>query len=90
MPFYKIALLLYKVFNSTVPGIDWVELNLNIISTSRQTPFDIHKSMNFKIEHYIQVNKFSSLSKQIHLDLLNLNFPSFKRKKKNQFLPYEI
>jgi hypothetical protein len=34
MSLFKIAILLYKVFNSTVSGIDWVELNLNIISTS--------------------------------------------------------
>jgi hypothetical protein len=87
---HKITIvLLYRVFNGTVPGIDWVELNLNIISTRRQATFDIHKSMNFRIGNNIQVNKFSCVSKQIPLDLLNLNFPAFKRKMKDQFLSFE-
>jgi hypothetical protein len=66
-----------------------VELNLNIISTSWQTTFDTHRPMNFKIGCNIQVNKFSYISKQIPLDLLNLNFPTFKRRMKDQYLPFE-
>jgi hypothetical protein len=50
---YKISLLLFKIFNGTSFDSNWVDLNLQIISTSRESKFDIHRSANFKIGNNI-------------------------------------
>ena len=89
MAFYKISLLLYKVFNGKVSGKDWIDFNNQIISTGRQTYFDIHRSSTFKIGSNILSNKFSCINRKIHLDYLNLSFPTYKYRMKNIFLPYE-
>jgi hypothetical protein len=83
---YKTALLLYRVFNFTIPGTDWFDLNLNIISTSRQATFDINRSNHFKIGMNTMCNKLCCIRKKIHLDLLNLPLPSYKRRVKSIFL----
>ena len=46
---YKLALQLYKVFNNQIPTQDWVNLNYNIIQTSRQTNFMIAKTNRLKM-----------------------------------------
>ena len=86
---YKISLLLYKTFNNAIADTDWLEFSNQIICTSRQTTFDIHKSSNFKIGNTILSNKFSCITRKIELDHLNLPYPSYKFKMKNVFLPYE-
>jgi hypothetical protein len=86
---YKISLTLFKVFNCTVPGTDWVDLNLNIVSTSRHSTFDVNRSNNFIIGINTLSDKLTTIRKKIHLDHLNLPFPIYKHKMKSVFLPYE-
>jgi hypothetical protein len=83
---YKIALLLHRVFNSTVQGKDWIDFKNQIICTGRLTTFDIHKSGNFKIGNNILSNIFTCITRLIQHDFLNLNYPSFKYKMRNIFL----
>jgi hypothetical protein len=71
---YKITLLLYNNCNGAVPGNDWVEFNLNIISKIRETTFDFHKLMNFKIGGNVLINKFANITRKIPVDHLNLGF----------------
>jgi hypothetical protein len=82
---YKTALLLYRVFNFTIPGTDWFDLNVNIISTSRQATFDINRSNHFKIGMNTMCNKLCCIRKKIHLDYLNLPLPTYKCKVKSIF-----
>ena len=46
---YKLALRLYKVFKNQIPTQDWVNLNYNIIQTSRQTNFMIAETNRLKM-----------------------------------------
>jgi hypothetical protein len=85
---YKIYVVLYKLFNGTVHGTDWVDLNLNVLTTSQKTTFDTNKSNNYKIGTNTISNKLVHIRKRVLLDHLNLPFPAFKHKMKNIFLPY--
>ena len=86
---YKISLLLFKVLNNEVQGADWVDLNVNIITTSRQSTFDITRSDTYKIGNNILTYKLWHVKRKIHLDHLYLSYPAYKRKMKSLFLPYE-
>jgi hypothetical protein len=90
MDLYKIWLLLYKSINMTISNLDWADLNFQMITTSRQTTIDFHRSCNYKIGNNILTNKFVCIKRKIQLDFLNLSYPSFKYKMRNIFLPYEI
>ena len=46
---YKLSLQLYKTFNDKTPTKDWIELNNNIINTSRQTTFATRKTNSLKV-----------------------------------------
>jgi hypothetical protein len=86
---YKMSLLLYKVVNAQVQGADWVDLNVNIVSTSRQTSLDITRSETYKIGCNTLTNKLWHVKRKIQLDLLNLSLPTLKHKMKCLFLPHE-
>jgi hypothetical protein len=86
---YKMSLVLYKVFNNTFPDRDWQDFANQIISTRRQTTFEILKSCNYKIGSNILSNKLACINRKVQLDFLNLPYPSFKYKMKNVFLVYE-
>jgi hypothetical protein len=87
---YRMALLLYKVFNNTTMDTDWLQFSDQIITTRRQTMFSIFNSSKHKIGNNILANKFSCLSNKVPLDYLNLNFPAFKFKMRNLFLKLEL
>jgi hypothetical protein len=46
---YKIALLLYKTFNYTIPEEELMHLNFNIINTLRQTPIEAERGHSVTI-----------------------------------------
>jgi hypothetical protein len=70
----------------TVPDANRVDFNLNIISTGRQTTFDIHRSVNFKIGNNIITNKLTSIIGIIQLELLNLQYPKYKSMTKSMIV----
>ena len=59
-----------------------------MIFSFSKTNFEIERNNNFKIGMNTTSNKFSSLSKTVGLEMLNLNFVHFKKLAKIQFLKY--
>ena len=84
--YYKLAIQLYKLYNSNVHTYDWVLLNTNQIFTSRQTTFMAFKSNTSKVGLNLLVNRLSILNGKIPLIWLNETMTSFKLKCKRSFL----
>ena len=83
---YRHSLLLYKLCNNSSTTKDWLDLNFQIITTSRQINFEIQNRSNYKVGNNILSNRLSCLNKKITLDMLNLTLESFKVKCKSIFL----
>ena len=83
---YRHCLLLYKVFNNSIPEKDWLDLNFKMINTSRQTFFEITNSAKYKVGNNILSNRLSCINRKITLDMLNLTLESFKIRCKTMFL----
>ena len=58
--------------------MDWVNIYLNIINTSRQTKFAINKINNLKVGMNILSNRFWHLNGKLGLNWLNLSFETIK------------
>ena len=86
MMLYKLALSLFKIYNSNFNSIEFVMLNFNQIFTSRQTKFITSKSTHSKIGLNSLANRFYALNNKIPLDWLNHSFVTYKVKCKNLFL----
>ena len=84
--YYKLAIQLYKLYNSNVDTYDWVLLNSNQIFTSRQMTFMAFKSNTTKVGLNLLVTRLSILSGKIPLCWLNESMTSFKLKCKRSFL----
>ena len=83
---YKLALQLYKTFNTQQPPLEWAALNENINTNRRQVYFEtIHQSRT-KIGHNFLSNRFKTLNRQIPLEWLNNSIDTFKIKCKTKFL----
>ena len=85
---YKHSILLYKMYNSYCPEMDWVELNFNQTTTSHQTLFNVIKSNNFQVGNNLLVTRLYIyiLNNKIPLDDHNMSFSSFKVKYKGLYL----
>ena len=83
---YWHSLLLYKVFNNSIPKRDWLDLNFQMINTRRQVFFEIHNQSVYKVGNNILPNRFSCLNKKVHLEMLNLSISAYKVKCKSIFL----
>ena len=84
--FYRHCLLLYRVFNNSIPEKDWLDLNFKMICTSRQTKFEITNDSNYRVGNNILSNRLSCVNKKIPLEMLNLTIEAFKIRCKNMFL----
>ena len=87
---YRHCLLLFKVFNNKISNKDWLDLNFQMINTSRQTLFEIQNCAVYKVGNNILSNRLSSLNRKVQLDLLNLPFETYKIKCKNIFLSWTV
>ena len=85
MGYYKLSILLHKLYNSATHCKDWRDLANQIVITRRQTRFRIFKSNNFKIGMNILSNRFFVLNDRIELNDLDLTLPCFKKKMKCLF-----
>ena len=83
---YKSALQLHKTYNNFTPIPDWVNLNNNIIFTSRQSHFVTARSNILRLSSNKISNRFWHLNGKIKLEWLNLSFNSFKINCKKLFL----
>jgi hypothetical protein len=80
---YQIALQLYITFNLRLPEKEWVNLNWQQTSTTRQTTFKIIKNNNYRVGMNCQSNKCHGLNDIIPLLWLNKPWNSFKIECKN-------
>ena len=83
---YKLALQLYRTFNEGTPTQDWININWNLHTSSRQTKFSVNKTNTYKIGMNIFSNRLNYLNGKIDLNLLNLSYQSYKVKCKKIFL----
>ena len=75
---YKLALQLYRTFNDESPTQDWININFNLNTSSRQDRFSINKTNKLKIGMNIISNRFNCLNGKIDLRLLNSSYQSYK------------
>ena len=86
MMLYKHAIILHKLYNENSPEMDWLALNFQQTTTSRQTNFCIVKNNNFRIGNNILTNRISILNNKIELKDLNMSLPAFKVLYKSKLL----
>ena len=82
---YRLSLQLHKIFNDP-DHIELANFANQIISTRRQTHFEIQKTNKFKIGLNTLSNKLYCLNNQIELNILNLPFYAFKNLMKTKYL----
>ena len=75
---YRHCLLLHKVFNDFIPKRDWIDLNFQMINTSRQTSFEIQNHSVYKVGKNILSNRLVCINKKVPLNILNLDIGPFK------------
>ena len=80
--YFKLSILLFKLFNGQYHNKNWIDLATPIIITRWQTKFKTYKSNNYKIGMNILINRFYCLNNLICLNDLDLSLPLFKRKMK--------
>ena len=85
---YKMAISLYRHYNSENYSLEWVSLNYNQIITSRQTKFISSKAHIKRVGINALANRFYILNNTIPFFWLNLSYITFKLKCKSQFLLY--
>ena len=83
---YRHCLLLHKVFNDSIPKVDWLDLNFQMVNTSRQTSFEIQNHSFYKVGNNILSNRLTCINKKVPLNILNLDIGPFKVVCKNMFL----
>ena len=83
---YKLAIQLFKLYNTPLPTREWSYLNQNQFFTSRQTTFMSHKTNTYKVGLNALANRLTSLNGKIPLEWLNLSYQSYKIKCKNLLL----
>ena len=83
---YKLAIQMFKVYNSNEYSWEWTMLNFNQILTSRQTMFTIISSNKRKVGINSLTNRLSAISGKIPLGWLNSSIESFKVKCKKLLL----
>ena len=84
---YKLALCLYKLYNTDFNTIEFINLNQNQILTSRQDSFKSLKNNIYKVGHNSLANRLHILNNKIPLKWLNLSMDSFKIHCKRLLLP---
>ncbi len=70
--------MLYRTSNEAIPKTEWVGLNFQQITMSRQREFKIVKSNNLAVGLYILCNRFHEINGKICLDWLNMDKNAFK------------
>ncbi len=83
---YRHCLLMHKVFNDLIPKRDWLDLNFQIVNTSRQTSFEIQNHSVYKVGNNILSNRLTCINKKVPLNILNLDIGPFKVICKNMLL----
>ncbi len=64
---YKHCVLLHKVFNNSIPKRDWLDLNFQMVNTSRQTSFEIQNRSVYEVGNSILSNCLTCINKKFPL-----------------------
>ena len=83
---YKLALMLYNIYNSVNQSDEWVHLKLNHVTTSRQTCFHINRNNRIIIGLNTISSRLIFRNDKIPLELLNKGYDSYKVECKCLFL----
>ena len=83
---YKHALLLFKLYNSKIPSLEWMYLNFQQTLTSRQSLFKTMKNNKLRVGNNALANRLTLVNNKIPLNWLNLSVNSFKINCKKIFL----
>ena len=83
---YKHALLLYKLINTELPGLDWIDLNFQQTLGARCKSFNFFKISNFKVGGNLICNRLCSINGKIDFQLMNKGFDSYKVECKHIFI----
>ena len=86
MSMYKLAIQLFKLYNSENSTPDWIDLNLQQNFNGRSTKFLVSNCAKYKIGSNLLVNRLSALHNTIELSWLNLSLNSYKIKCKSLLL----
>ena len=85
---YKHALLLYNLYNKQLPPLEWIAINFNQNTNSRNKTFQVYNNSNYKIGRDNKIsNRLISINSKIPLEWLNNEWNHYKMLCKNQFLP---
>ena len=84
------SIMIFTCVNNMISNRDWLDLNFQMINTSRQTLFEIQSRAVYKVGNNILTNRLSCLNRKIRLDFLNLSFETYKIKCKNLFLLWNV
>ena len=75
---YRLAIQLFKVFNSYNYNDDWQDMNRQQNFNARSEVFNINDWSNIKVGKNILCNRLNVLNRHINFDWLNLSLTSFK------------
>ena len=88
---YKHALLLYNLYNKQQPPLEWIAINFNQNTNSRNKTFQIYNNSNYKIGRDNKIsNRLICINSKIPFDWLNKEWNHYKTLCKNQFLPQPL
>jgi hypothetical protein len=73
---YKLALMLYNIYNTDIQSTEWIMLNLNQVFTSRQKCFRINKQNKVNVEINALSYRLHSLNDKIPLEWQNKPYSS--------------
>ena len=85
---YKLALMLYKTYNESLPESEWLELNYSQTLMSRQHLFHINKTNHSLVGLNNLSNRFHMINDCIPLEWLNKTFLTYKIAIKQKFLMF--
>jgi hypothetical protein len=83
---YKLSLSLYKTLNHRLPNLEWIHLNFEQMTISRQTKFHENKTNIRTIGMNALCNRFHYLNNKIPLEWLNKSSGDYKIECKKLFL----
>ena len=83
---YRLAILLFKIYNGTSMDNDWLDMNNQQNFNARNKMFHINDTSRIAVGKNILPNRLTTLNNKVNLDWLNLSLITFKLKMKDIFL----
>ena len=78
MCLYKHSITLYKLINTNIPGLDWIDLNFQQSFNQRDHNFKFYSTNNYRVGCNNICNRMSILNGKLPLSSVDMSFNSFK------------